>query len=76
MIDPAIKEKILHQIEVLPHDLQKKMLDFSRSLARDYQKGADGKELLKFSGAFNKSDLKAMESAITESCERVDVNEW
>lgn len=76
MIDIVLKEKILNQLENLSYEKQQLILDLSRSLSNDITEGVAGKDLLKFSGTITKQDLKEMEKAIEEKCEKVDVNGW
>lgn len=76
MIDIVLKQKILNQLENLSYEKQQLILDLSRSLSNDIPEGVAGKDLLKFAGTITKQDLKEMEKAIEEKCERVDVNGW
>jgi hypothetical protein len=39
-------------------------------------RGVQGKSLLRFAGAIDRDDLRQMEEAIREGCERVDPNGW
>jgi hypothetical protein len=39
-------------------------------------KGVPGKQLLSFAGTIPADDLKAMEQAIEDNCEKADLNEW
>ena len=38
--------------------------------------GTPGKQLLRFAGSIPPEDLKLMQEAIEQDCERVDINEW
>ena len=53
----SIKEKIIEQIEKLNPEQQKQILNFAKVFELGKSKGVKGKELLRFSGAIEKSDL-------------------
>ena len=72
----AITEELLKQLDQLPLEYQKKVLEFARSLNNTSLKGKPGKNFLKFAGAIDSDSLKTMEEAIEYGCERVDANEW
>jgi hypothetical protein len=74
MTNSSIKVEIVEQLEHLPYELQRQVLDFARALSRP--KGVLGKQLLHFAGTIKSDDLQAMSEAIEAECERVDVNEW
>jgi len=76
MIDESIKTEIIEQLNRLPHDLQRRVLNFARALALSQPKGVPGKQLLDFAGAIQKDDLEAMTQAIEEGCERINLDEW
>jgi hypothetical protein len=52
------------------------VLDFAQALAKRRREGVPGRDLLRFAGTIEKSDLEIMQKAIEEDCERVDENEW
>jgi hypothetical protein len=74
MANSSIKVEIVEQLEHLPSEHQRRVLNFVRGLSR--QKGVPGKQLLQFAGSISSADLHAMSEAIEAECERVDVNEW
>ncbi len=76
MGNPSIKEAILKQVEHLAPDLQRRVLDFARSLALSPPRGTTGKQLLHFAGILTDEEARAMTEAIEEGCERIDGNEW
>lgn len=76
MLNTAVKRKIIDQVGQLDYEQQKRVLDFACALAVTSPKGVSGKNLLSFAGAIPADDLKAMEQAIENGCEKVDVNEW
>ena len=74
MLNP-IQEQLLQQLDPLPEDLQRRVLDFAQALALSVPKGVPGKRLLRFAGAIPADDLRLMQEAIESGCEQVD-NEW
>ncbi|MFQ6055147.1 MAG: hypothetical protein ACE5J3_04110 [Methanosarcinales archaeon] len=76
MINASIRTQILEQLDALSYELQLQVLDFARALAISKPRGVQGKHLLRFAGAIEADDLRAMAQAIESSCERIDLNEW
>ncbi len=76
MLNTTVKKEIMSQIGQLDYEHQRRVLDFARALALTGPKGVPGKQLLSFTGAISLDDLKAMEQAIDNGCEKVDMNEW
>lgn len=72
MTNSAIAQELLKQLEQLPLESQKKVLEFARALNVVTPKGKSGKDLLKFAGTIDRDSLKAMEEAIDYGCERTD----
>jgi hypothetical protein len=64
-----IAEELLKQLQQLPVDFQKKVLEYAQSLNATKVKGKSGKDLLKFAGTFDQDNLKVMEEAIQYGCE-------
>jgi len=75
-MDPVLQTRLLEELEKLPYELQRRVLDFAQALALSRPKGVPGRELLRFSGAISLGDLREMSQAIDEGCERVDPSEW
>ncbi|MDI6886702.1 MAG: hypothetical protein QMD22_10280 [archaeon] len=73
MTNPSIKAEVVKQLDNLPTELQRHVLEFIRALSRP--KGVPGKQLLHFAGTIEDDDLQAMTRAIEAECERVDWNE-
>jgi hypothetical protein len=71
----ALREKLLQQVDVLPYDLQRRVLDFAQALAITQPKGVPGKKLVKFAGSISAEDARQMREAIESECEKVD-DEW
>ena len=74
MLNP-IQEKLLQQLDTLPEDLQRRVLDFAQALALSKPKGVPGTQLLRFAGIIPADDLRLMSEAIESGCEQID-NEW
>ena len=72
----AVETKVIEQLETLPEDLQRQVLDFVQALQMLARRGVPGKQLLPFAGTIAQDDLALMRQAIGEECERVDLNEW
>jgi len=76
MLNTAVKKELISQIGQLDYEHQRRVLDFARALALTGAKGVPGKQLLSFAGAISVDDLEAMEQAIANGCEKIDLNEW
>ena len=72
----TLPEQVLEQLQALPPDHQRRVLDFARALAAPAPAGVPGKDLLRFAGAIPVDDLKRMAQAIEDGCEQVDADEW
>jgi hypothetical protein len=74
---PQITEELIKQLDHLPLELQKKVLEFAKALSvTTMPKGIAGRQLLKFAGIMDQDSAKEMNEAIKAGCERVDINEW
>ena len=71
-----LQGQILEQLSGLPDDQQRQVLDFARALAMSSPLGIPGKDLLRFGGLISEEDLKQMNAAIEDGCERVDAHKW
>jgi len=76
MLNVMIKKQIINQMGLLDYEHQRRVLEFARALVVTCPKGVPGKKLLSFAGIIPAADLKVMEQAIQDSCEKVDLNEW
>ena len=72
----SIKQEIIEQLDKLPLELQRRVLDFAHALVMSTPRGTPGKDLLRFAGMIDEEDLKAIEKAIEEGCERIDESKW
>lgn len=75
-MDTPIVQQVIKELEVLPQDLQRRVLEFTRALAESRPRGIPGRQLLRFSGAIPSEDVRLMSEAIEQACERVDTDEW
>lgn len=67
MIDETLEKAILAEMHHLEIGQQKKVLEYTRSLAQGSLKGVAGKQLLRFAGSIDKDDLQKMTESI-EDC--------
>jgi len=75
-MDRPIVVKVVELLKDLPQELQWRVLEFTRALARSTPRGVPGQELLRFAGAISPDDARLMREAIERGCEQVDANEW
>ena len=75
-VSNTIKAKVIEQLETLPENLQRQVLEFVRALQMFARRGVPGEQLLQFAGAVPLDDLELMRQAIEDECEQVDLNEW
>jgi hypothetical protein len=66
-MDSSIKDSLAAQLASLSPELQRRVLDFAKSLSL---KGVEGRSLLRFKGLIPADDLKMMSAAIEEGCEK------
>ena len=76
MTHSTIAQQTMQQINQLPVDLQRKVLDFAQALVLSLPKGTPGQNLLRFAAIMDPDDIQAMTQAIKKGCERVDTDEW
>jgi hypothetical protein len=75
-MDTPIVDKVIEQLKSLPHDLQWRVLEFTRALAQSAPRGVPGQQLLRFAGTITPHDAQLMREAIEQGCEQIDANEW
>jgi hypothetical protein len=73
MSDRTLQSELLDQVNGLPPEKQRQVLNFARSLAGP--NGRPGNEVLLFAGAIEAEDLSAMTEAIEDGCEQVNADE-
>ena len=74
-MDTPIIDEVIEQLKSLPHEQQRRVLEFTRALTKPRPRGVPGKQLLRFSGTISPDDADQMREAIKQGCERVDANE-
>ncbi|MEW6357757.1 MAG: hypothetical protein AB1696_15600 [Planctomycetota bacterium] len=67
----AVKTQVMKQLESLPEELQRRVLEFVRTLRAPSQRGVSGAQLLRFAGGIASDDLTLMRDAIEKGCEQV-----
>jgi len=75
-METPIVDKVIEQLKSLPHDLQWRVLEFTRALAQSTPRGVPGQQLLRFAGTITPHDAQLMREAIEQGCEQIDANEW
>ncbi len=76
MIRSSLKKEILEKLDLLPIEEQRRVFNFTRALTERKTVGIPGRDLLRFAGTIEKTELESMKRAIEDGCERVDLNEW
>ena len=67
MSESAVQSELLDELDKLPLEEQRQVLDFAQAPAR--APGTHPYKLLRFGGAINAEDLITMSGAIEEVCE-------
>jgi len=75
-MDTPIIDEIIEQMKALPHELQCRVLEFTRALRPSTPRGVPGRQLLRFAGTITPNDAHLMREAIEQGCEQVDANGW
>jgi hypothetical protein len=75
-METPIIEEVIEQLKALPQELQRQVLEFTRTLAQSKSRGIPGRQLVRFAGVIPPDDVRLMSEAIEQGCERVDQNEW
>ncbi len=76
VVQPAIKEQILNDLNRLSPEQQKRAADLVHGLVSPLPKGASVEDLMKVAGTLDDESAREMMAAIEEGCERVDLDEW
>lgn len=71
----TLEQEILSHLHTLALPQQRQVLAFVRALSTT-PVGVPGKELLAFAGLIEPRDLAALQQAIDEGCEQVNLDEW
>jgi hypothetical protein len=76
MIDPSLQKELLSEFDKLSTEAQRQVAEFARQLAAAQPRRRAPDVLLRFTGSIDTQDLRQMEEAIREGCEKVDANGW
>ena len=76
MVQPAIKQQILDDLDQLSPEQQKRAAELVHGLLSPLPKGASIHDLKKVSGILDDESAREMMEAIEEGCEQIDLNEW
>jgi len=73
----SVKQQIDKKLEVLPVEIQRKVLFYIDHLTESATpRGVPGKKLIEFAGTLSEEDAEELIQIIEEGCERIDDNEW
>ena len=73
----SIKGQITKEIDVLPLNMQKKVLEFIKILREPtVANGTPGNNLMKFAGIMTEEEADELAQIIEDGCERIDYNDW
>jgi len=76
MVDIKIKNELVAQLDKLPVESQRRVLNYARSLG-GLPRGMSGAEFVRtFAGTITPDDCRLMEKAIEDGCERIDADAW
>jgi hypothetical protein len=67
-------EAIALEVEKLTLQQQQSVLEYARSMTKPLPRGARLADLARFAGTISEQDLREIQEAIEEGCERVNSN--
>lgn len=76
MVQPAIKQRILSDLDRLTPEQQEEAAELVRGLVAPLPAGASVEALMGLAGTLDPEAAREMMEAIEEGCERVDLDEW
>ncbi len=76
MTNPILEKALHDQLDQLPLEQQRQVLEFARALATAPVRGVPGHTLVPFAGTIEADDLLTMTQAIEDGCEKVNPDEW
>lgn len=71
-----IIDEVIEQLQIMPQHMQWQVLEYVRALVKEEVQGTPGQQLLRFAGSISPDDLQLICEAISQDCERVDLDEW
>ncbi len=75
-MDQQVERELREQLDQLPVDTQRRVVEFARRLASEAETVPEAGGLLRFAGSIPPGDLAAMATAIEEGCEQTNPDEW
>ena len=70
MQEMTVRQQINRELEVLPVDIQRKVLDYITHLSGSgIPAGVPGRELVKFAGILSEQDAEELKQIIEDRCE-------
>ncbi len=73
----SVRKQINRKLEIMPIEMQRKVLIYIDSLSKSsLPYGVSGKKLSQFAGVLTEENAKELTLIIEEGCERIDGNEW
>jgi hypothetical protein len=76
MSTSTLETEIFAQLQQLPLEQQRHVLEFVRALVAARVRGVPGRALLRFAGAIEASDLATMAQVIEDGCEQIHGEDW
>ena len=76
MVEPALKEQILEDLNRLSPSQQLRAAEWIHQLVSPAPNGTSGRDLLPFYGTLDDQSAEEMTAAIEDGCERVDKDAW
>lgn len=76
MATSRIKRELLDELERLPDEDQRRVLEFVRTLSRETPGPKPGRTLLRHQGSIPPDDLDRIADAIEVGCEQVNPDAW
>ena len=76
MVVPAIKERILNDLDQLAPEQQQRAAELVHSLVSPLPQGASVEDLMKVAGTLDDESAQEMMEAVEKECGRVDLDEW
>jgi hypothetical protein len=76
VINPAIEQDLRGELEKLPAEQQRRVLDYARELVARQPRGVAGESLVGLAGTLDAQGAAEMTEAIEQGCEHVNLDGW
>ena len=76
MVQPAIKEQILNDLDTMSPEQQQRAAKLVHELVGPTLRGASIDDLLTVAGTLDDESAREIREAVEEGCERVDLDGW